>query len=357
MCLELGFDPFDFTGTKIQVEGETFECDDDMAAALLSGIDRCRQFLGKTFVELRVDTTPWVGHDEDGNPQGGTLDFGCIGEDLIVISDLKFGRNIPVEAIKNYQQVLYALGFYHQVAKHLTKATRFLIIIDQPRNAAGGGEWEVSLDELEAMGEWIKVRAAETFNPNAPCTPSKDACTWCPAAKKMGACPEYESWTLSLFEQDIQDLDDFDDFGSEMTLPDPAVMTPARVSAIYMHRAMLRAFIDRVEKLITSETKSGFGDRYGMKLVEGDRSRRYHIDPKKSEEWLLENGFDSELIIHKELKSPSKLDKIVGRGKFPGELIRGGEKQHIAVPLEDARLAIPTEAATQQEVDDLDDFE
>jgi hypothetical protein len=211
----------------------------DVGHALLPGIDRCRQFLGKTFIELRVNTTPWVGRDEDGNEQGGTLDFGCVGEELIVISDLKFGRNIPVEAIRNYQQVLYALGFYHQVAKHITKATKFLIIIDQPRNSAGGGEWPVELAELEAIGEWIKVRAAETFDPAAPCTPSKDACTWCPAAKKMGACPEYEAWQISMLEQEIQDLDDFDAFGSALTVPDVSVMTPARITAIYMHRAML----------------------------------------------------------------------------------------------------------------------
>ena len=44
--------------------------------------------------------------------------------------------------------MLYALGFWWNVARHVSKATQFLIRIDQPRCAGGGGEWRISLEDL-----------------------------------------------------------------------------------------------------------------------------------------------------------------------------------------------------------------
>jgi hypothetical protein len=356
-CLDVGLDPFDFIGTRINIEGQIFECDTDMADYLLPGIDRIRQFAGPIFVELRVNITPWVGLDEDGNEQFGTLDAGVVGDDLIVISDLKYGRGIPVEVFKNYQQVIYALGFYEQVAKYLTKATKFLIIIDQPRNAEGGGEWETDIDELRAIGEWIKERAALTFDKNAPCEPSKEACTWCPASKKIGACPEHETWQLAQFELDVMDLDDVEDFDAELTMPDVTTLTDSRVKVLYQHRAMMRKFIDRVEAEVIGAAKAGEGDRFGMKLVSGKRSKRKHKDEFDSEMWLFDAGFSDEQIINKQLKTVAQLDKVCGRGKFPQELIIGGEPQPVVVPIEDARPALQAANFIDEEVDDLDDFE
>lgn len=356
-CLELGLDPYDFIGTTVQMDGQRFICDEDMADALLPGIDRIRQFSGPVFVELRVNISPWVGLDEDGNEQFGTLDAGIVGDDLIVISDLKFGRGIPVEVYKNYQQVIYALGFYEQVAKYLTKATRFLIIIDQPRNAEGGGEWETDIDELRAIGEWIKERAALTFDGEAPCEPSKEACMWCPASKQMGACPEYETWQLSLFELDVMELDDVEDFDAELVMPDAATLNDSRLKVIYQHRAMMRKFIDRVEAEVIGATKAGEGSRFGTKLVSGKRSNRKHKDELESELWLFESGFSDDQIINKQLKTVAQLDKVCGKGKFPKDLIVGGEPRPVVAPIEDARPALQAANFIDEEVEDLDDFE
>lgn len=356
-CLIQGNDPFDHIGTVLEVEGETFICDMDMADALQPGIDRIRQFEGQMFVEKRVNITPWVGLDEEGNEQFGTLDVGIAGEDLIVISDLKYGRNIPVLAVKNYQQVLYALGFYEQFAKHVTAATKFLIIIDQPRNSAGGGEWSQTLEELRALGEWIKERAVLTFDPNAPCTPSDDGCTWCPASKRLGDCPEYEQWQWSKFDTDVEALDDFMDFGMEITMPEPSLLTPQRLAAIYQNRSLMKKFIERVEHHVKREVLSGNGDAFGLKAVAGKRSARKHLDPFDSEMWLFENGFPDDKIINRELKTPSQLDKVCGRGKFPQDLIIGGDPTPTIVSKEDARPALPSEQLMDQEVEELEDFD
>jgi hypothetical protein len=357
ISLDLGLDPYDFINAKIQVDDETFVCDDDMAGALQWGIDRIRQFSGQIFIEKRVNITPWVGLDEDGNEQLGTLDVGIVCEEVIVISDLKFGRYIPVQAIRNYQQVLYALGFYEQFARHLTAATKFLIIIDQPRNSAGGGEWEVTLDELRAIGEWIKERAAKTFDPDAPRTPSNDACAFCSAAMRFGACPEYESWIMDQLETDLDDLEDFIEFGTELRPPRVEVMTPSRLSALFQNRSIIKKFIERVEKHVVHEVQSGMGDIYGLKAIAGKRSKRVHVDEQRSTAWLKENGYTDDEIIINQLKTPAQLDKVCGKGNFPSELISGGEPTPTVVSIEDARPAMPLDAILIEEVNDLDDFE
>lgn len=356
-CLDLGLDPYDFIGTRINIEGENFVCDDEMASALQSGIDQIRRYPGQLFIEFRVNITPWTGLDEEGNEQFGTLDVGIVGDDIIVISDLKYGRHLPVEAIRNFQQVIYALGFYEQVAKHLTKATKFLIIIDQPRNSAGGGEWPVTLDELRSIGEWIKDRAKLTFDPNAPCIASKDACTWCPASKSFGSCAEYERWQISMLETDLEALDDFAEFGIELSAPDVEILSPQRLGVIYQHRSLLKRFIERVEAHVTKEVFAGSGEKYGLKVVAGKRTTRAHRDDFESEIWLFENGYSDDKIINRKLKTPAQLDKVCGRGKFPLDLITGGDPKPTVVSVEDARPALPSEALIDEEVEDLDDFE
>jgi hypothetical protein len=104
-CLDLGFEPFDFVGTKMRADGFMFEVDAEMAEHLQPGIDEIREFDGPLFVERRISLDRWM------PGQFGTLDAGVAGEKLIVISDLKFGEGVPVQAVENTQQMIYALGF------------------------------------------------------------------------------------------------------------------------------------------------------------------------------------------------------------------------------------------------------
>lgn len=357
MCLDVGLDAHHFIGTEVEVNGVIYRCDDDMADALQPGIDRVREFEGEMVVEFRVDTTPWVGLDEEGHRQGGTLDCGVIGEHEIVINDLKFGKGIPVEAVGNTQLRLYGLGFYEQVAKHKTKASKFRFVIDQPRNASGGGEWTQTLDELLAFGEYVKQRAKLTFDPNAPCTPNQDACLWCPAAKVEGACPEYEAWNLEFCGIEFENLDDYDEFGVEVQTPDPEGLTTARKKAIYDHLSVIRKFLTRVEASVANDVRIGDGEKYGLKIVAGRRSNRNHADPFMSEIWLAANGYSEAQVITKKLITPARLDKVVGKGKFPRDLVVGGEPTPSIVSIEDARPPLVVETDFENLDEDFEDFD
>ncbi len=248
LALDTGLDAYHFIGTKVSVNGALYECDDEMADHLQPGIDELREFPGKLFVETRVDTTKWVGLDSDGNRQGGTLDALVVGEYLAVQSDLKYGQGVAVSPVDNEQQLLYLLAAYKQIIRHIApKCKKFLIIIDQPRNSAGGGYWTVTLDELLKFGEWIKVRAAATRDPNAEFTPGPKQCSWCKGANvpgRPGGCPAHAKWLLSEVDLGFANLDIQDEFGIPWVAPKVDSLTPARLVQLSLSKKAIEQFLE-----------------------------------------------------------------------------------------------------------------
>lgn len=345
-CLDLGFEPHDFIGEMISADGFTFEVTEEFAEFLQPGIDRCRELTpvgATTGVELRADITPWLGLDDHGRPQGGTIDYYVIGSSLMeyleewVLSDLKFGAGIPVSPVRNKQQMLYALGLINSFP-HLKPPKRVRIIIDQPRNGGGGGEWVVSIDELRAFGEEVKKAAKATLDPNAPCTPSAEACLWCPLSRLDNACPEYEAWNLDFLGLEFDDLDALED-GEDLPLPEIDGMTPERRRKINAHAHVVKKWLDRLHASEIADVLE-LGELCGMKVVEGRRGKRKHVDEDDSEAWLRKRGFSDEQIFTKKLIGFTLLDKLVGKGNFPKSLVVQGNSKPVLVPVEDERPAL-----------------
>jgi hypothetical protein len=361
MCLEVGLDSHDFIGTPVEVNGVIYMCDEDMADALQPGIDRIREFPGKMIIESRVDITHITGENDHGEPQRGTLDCAVIpgpdDGDEAIQSDLKYGKGIPVQAVGNTQQIIYFDALWEQIKDTHPHIKRVRIIIDQPRNGRGGGEWVISIDELREKAVEIAERAKLTFDPDAPCTPSKEGCLWCPAARMEGACPEYEAWALEFAGIEFENLDDHEEFGVEIEIPEVEGLTTARKKAIYDHLGVARAFLTRVEVTVANEIRAGEGEKYGKKIVAGRKSNRKHADPFISDIWLATNGFSESQTIIKQLITPAKIDKLVGRGKFPKDLVVGGEPTPSIVSIEDARPAILVTTDFEDLDNDLDDFD
>ena len=60
------------------------------------------------FIEQKVNYSKWV-------PNGfGTADYIGMSENGITVVDLKFGKGVKVDALENYQGILYALGAYKE---------------------------------------------------------------------------------------------------------------------------------------------------------------------------------------------------------------------------------------------------
>lgn len=331
--LDLGIDPDSLIGLRGVVDGFEFVCDDEMADHLQPGIDRVREFVGSMTVEYRVDLSRWM------PGQFGTLDLGIAGDDEIVISDLKYGMGVPVSPVRNEQQMIYALGFWDNVARHITDTKKFRIIIDQPRISSGGGEWTTTLDELLAFGEDVKRKAALTKDPDAPRCASARACHWCEAAKVAGACPEHEAFVLSIVGQSFEDLDEMAAMGLPPALPAPIALTPERISFIVQNRHVFERWLDRLhDDALEAAIR---GERIpGLKAVPGRAAPRKYIDKAAAESLVLDKigarGFKQVL------KTPTQIEKEFGKDVYAeiSDVVTRGETKPQLVHESDAREAL-----------------
>lgn len=336
-CLELDLNPFHLLGLKGTVDGYDFELDEEMAEHLQPGIDRIRQFQGPMTVEKRMFLDKWM------PDQFGTLDLGIAGKDLIVISDLKYGAGVPVEAVMNWQQIIYALGFYDNIARHITDAKRFLIIIDQPRHSAGGGEWEVSLDDLLAYGQDVKRAAAKTKDPNAPRCASSKACMWCPASKVDGACPEFEAFMLKIAQISLPDLEEAADLDLPPPLPTAERLSPEARSFIVQNGSFFMNWIDRMKDDLLERALRG-EPVHGLKAVDGRLSPMKYIDKAKAEK-IAREEIGSQ-AFKETMKTPTQIKKELGDetfAKISSVVTRGASKPQL-VSLSDARPALTPSA-------------
>lgn len=345
MCLDLGLDPYDFIGHRAVIEGYSFEWDEEDADHLAFGIEQIRSFDGRFYGEHQVDLSHWLGPN-----QFGTLDRAVVGDDLIVVSDLKFGRGLPVSPVENKQLMLYSLGFHHNIARHVSHATDFLIIIDQPRCNGGGGEWRTTLADLERFGEEARVAAELTKDPSAPLK-AGEHCKWCKRRSAPGGCPTFDTFMVGLLAAQFDDLDDNILIGGT-PLELPVVMTPERRSYVLDNRKLIENWLDTLHAQALDDALHG-RPCGGKKAVEGRKS------PDK---WKDLNAIDAALLpllgddrFNRKIKTPTQVSKELKIEDCPDidALIQRGTRKPALVSEQDARPAMLTNL--EQMFDDLDE--
>lgn len=328
MCLTLGLDVEDFVGAQYTADGFEFEVTPQWAEWLQPGIDRVRDLGGELFVEHRVTLDRWM------PGQFGTLDVGIVRDDLIVINDLKFGQGEAVSPVENAQLMIYALGFWDNIARHRTKAEDFLLIIDQPRIANAGGEWRTTLEDLLAFGERVKKAARRTYDPDAPRRASDQACRWCPVAV---TCPEHARYRLATIGLKFEDLEA--DMAANRPPTLPQVFSLNQRSFIVRHKD---AFIKWLEALHQETLADALAGRPtpNLKAVLGRRGSRQWADEKSAEDmltlWLGDGAYTRKLL------SPAQAERALGKDALEDldHMIVYGEPKPILVDLEDPRPPI-----------------
>lgn len=291
-----GLDAYDFIGRHLIVGEFEFEVTEEWANYIQPGIDWVRDQGGELFVETRVKLDRWM------PGQFGTLDTGIITKKWIIINDFKFGEGVPVSVEENEQLLIYALGFWDQIARHRTKAKRFLIVIDQPRVKGGWQVWEIHLDDLLAFGEKVRKAAERTYDPRAKFKPGPIQCDFCPAARQ-NKCEAYTEFCLDVVGIGLGDLEN-----SKLRLGDPETLTLEQRSWIVKHTPMIRKFLSRVHADTLSDALQG-NPTPGLKAVKGRRGPRHWISKveakKKLKKLLGENAFTQKLI------TPAKAEELL----------------------------------------------
>jgi hypothetical protein len=362
LCLMLGLDADDFLGIVTALEGYLFAWEEDDALLLQRGLDDTRAMLGAAtfYGEQKVDTSPWTLPG-----QFGTLDRAFFFQDSltdewwIVIIDLKWGRGVSVSPVENKQLMLYALAFWHTIARHHMPADarpRFRLVIDQPRHGGGGGIWETNLDDLLVFGDWIRERARLTAEPNPSRTASRKGCMWC--RRKVffpkghyGGCDTFDTYMLDLLGWTWADLDLALMMGTEMTLP--TEMTPERASVVVMHKDAIERWLEAMSVRMLDDALTG-APTGEVKAVLGNKTADKWKDKGVPARPVVER-FIGGAGFTKLLKSPKRLLEMAADDEEAlaalAPHVDPGVKRPTLVPMADARPAITGVQALLDEED------
>lgn len=165
-------------GKTIRVGEFDFKVGKSMIDSVTTFVDSVSQIKGIPIIEERV-------HYEDLVPGGfGTLDDARLRDGTCVVTDLKHGKGVVVEAKDNSQLKLYALGLYFKYRWVVNFGT-FVLRICQPRRKHFV-EFETSLGKLLQWGYDI-VRPAYLV---ATTSDQRNAGPWCKFCGFKNECSE-----------------------------------------------------------------------------------------------------------------------------------------------------------------------
>lgn len=295
-CLREGVHP----DSQICEMFEGVEVTPEMAFAVADYVDYVRNIRAQPnmetlMVERRVEFTDWV-------PAGfGTSDAIVIGDGLCHVIDLKFGQGVRVDAYKNEQAMMYALGVW-QTYGHLYEIDTFVLHIHQPR-LDHVSEYTITVKELLEWADTVVKPAAEkALSGEAVFNPGQKTCQWCKARSTCRALAKH-NYELTLSK--------FDDLDAPLEVPVAHTLTADEVAALLPKLPLLKSWAGDLEQYALDTIAQG-GVIPGFKLVEGRSLRQWGDEDsaKKKLEWLIgEDAYVSKLV------SPSQAEKLLGRAK------------------------------------------
>ena len=275
-------------------------------------IEKINEAHGTALVEERLDFSRWV---KNGF---GTGDMVIIGDGVLEIVDLKYGKGVPVSAEGNTQMQLYALGAIEQYG-YIYDFDHVRMSIFQPRNG-GLSTQLMSVDELLAWGESIKPIAELAYEGKGDFK-AGDHCRFCRAAAQCKALADYN---MEIAKLEFRDAD---------------LLTDDEVSFVLERVDGLVRYAEKIKTHALEEALKGH--RWpGFKVVEG-RSNRKITDEAKAVKLLRKAGYTDDVIYKPlEMQTITALEKLVTKKKFGallGSVVEKPPGKPTLVPEDDER--------------------
>ena len=275
-------------------------------------IEKINEAQGTALVEERLDFSRWVKHGF------GTGDMVIIGNDVLEIVDLKYGKGVPVSAEGNTQMQLYALGAIEQYGC-IYDFDHVRMSIYQPR-CGGLSTQLMSVGDLLTWGEQIKPIADLAYAGKGEFR-AGDHCRFCRAAPQCKALSEHN---MKIAKLEFRDEDLLSD--------DEVSFVLARVDGLIR-------YAEKIKTWALGEALKGH-KWPGFKIVEG-RSNRKIIDEAKAAKLLHRAGYGDD-VIYKPLKMQgiTELEKALTKKKFTmllGGVVEKPPGKPTLVPEEDER--------------------
>jgi hypothetical protein len=291
------------------IQGPWFEVDADMANHVDAYVQAVRKYAegGALFIEQRLPITTWTGEPD----AAGTSDAVVLTADgELIVVDLKYGMGELVSPERNKQLMLYALAA-HEEFSLVGDIKSVRLVIHQPRVHHAPQEWPVSVPELQAFGDEVRVAAKAALacynEGHEVLAPSDAACRWCKAKDK---CPAQIKHLTAAIGADFDDL----------TKPDaqlPPVGTGPTLAQKMAACDLIEKWIKAVRGKVEAELFAG-NEVPGYKLVMGKKGARSWLDANDAEATLKSMRLKVEEMYDMKVISPTSAEKIFGdKGTAP----------------------------------------
>ena len=267
-------------------------------------------------VEVKLDLHDWV-------PGGfGTADCILFGGDTLTVIDLKYGKGVKVEAEKNPQMMLYALGavgLYGPI--YGIRKVRMKII--QPR-IDNMPEYEISTDYLLDWGDDVRRIALVAIQGKGDYKPGD----WCRFCRAQQQCRAYADDSVKLaFAADKK----------------PPLITDAEVGEYLKQGEHVQQWLNGLREYALGACLSGH-EIPGWKAVEG-RSIRAFDDTDAAFRDLEAAGVEDTMLYERRPLTLAKIEKLLGKKKFAeiaGDHVIKPAGKPTLVDASDSRPAITT---------------
>ncbi|MBC8950226.1 DUF2800 domain-containing protein [Xenorhabdus sp. TS4] len=299
-------------------------------------------------IEQRVDFSDVIGVENSF----GTADAIIINGNELQIHDLKYGRGVRVDAERNEQLILYALGALDQFDM-LYDFDTVRLFIHQPR-LNHVSEWTVSTDELRKFGEHAREAAASviiTFNiaqcdgvetlPTDSFTPGDKQCRFCKAKATCSALAEH---VLNTVIDDFVDLTQPLEPQIENAIEQIPSYSNLTLAVKYAQVDFVESWCKSIRARVNDELNAGHSIP-GFKLVAGKQGNRTWSAEANAEEMLKTFRLKQDQMYSQKLISPTQAEKLLKKdsprrwAKLEPLIVRADGKPTV-VPESDPRPAL-----------------
>lgn len=245
----------------------------------------------RLLVEERIDLTDYV-------PEGfGTGDAVLVGQGVLEIIDLKYGKGVKVEAEENPQLMLYALGAL-VAYDWLYGIEAVRMHIYQPR-IDNVDMWECTADKLLEWGEYVKGRAALALKDDAPCYAGK----YCDEGfcKARAVCRAYNEEKLKLAYLDFKK---------------PAELSEEEIAEVLDQADALAKWAKAVSDYALDQALNHGAKFPGFKLVEGRSNRSYTDEAAVIAAITERTDYTEADLTVKKIKGVTEMEKLLGKKIF-----------------------------------------
>jgi hypothetical protein len=276
-------DPSVFVGQVV----DGVQVDQEMSDIATTYVEFVRSLPGLKRYEVRVSVEEVI--------QGcyGTADVVAMRHKHLTVGDLKSGAGVRVDAERNTQLLIYALGAFLQFDPLYDFETITLVIVQPPLENIS--TWTIDRQQLLAFADELREADRRILEEPNTFTLSEKGCRWC---KSKASCPEQRRLAAEAAAIDFKD---------------PSIDLPRYLEMV----DHLRSFADAVENAAKETILQG-GAVSGWKVVEGRRTRSWK-DEAAVETALLGQGV-RDIYTKPKLLSVAQLEKVMKKSGTALEL-------------------------------------